>query len=387
MKILFLGFNHYSNDPRLFYRQMQVIYNHNPKTRFLFLTYDREENEVDYTPNLHRIKMPLHIIHLRRNVILKILNLIFRHLRNYYYSIKVCRKLKPDWIQASDVRELLIGVCCQITSGTKLIYDSHEDYVHQLIEYNNKFSSYFKAFLYSTIEHFFLRFPQAVFCTDEYQYKRMAKKVFGVKHLFLLRNFPIASKTCRKTDFLTSKTLKLVYVGSINKFRGILETVEYVQEFNNKYHSKKHLTLSIFSRPSDLLTPYINFSDIIQEKYLNYPELMKALRSYDVGICLWLPLKKFHRNLPIKNFDYMAAGLPVITSNFGNLKKYIDLSGAGIAIDPNSYEEFENAINMMFDHNNRKLFSDNGRLYIENEGNFEKESVPYVRMYSNSEKY
>ncbi|MBN1333180.1 MAG: glycosyltransferase [Synergistales bacterium] len=215
----------------------------------------------------------------------------------------------------------------------------------------------------------------------------MAKKVFGVKHLFLLRNFPIASKTCRKTDFLTSKTLKLVYVGSINKFRGILETVEYVQEFNNKYHSKKHLTLSIFSRPSDLLTPYINFSDIIQEKYLNYPELMKALRSYDVGICLWLPLKKFHRNLPIKNFDYMAAGLPVITSNFGNLKKYIDLSGAGIAIDPNSYEEFENAINMMFDHNNRKLFSDNGRLYIENEGNFEKESVPYVRMYSNSEKY
>jgi len=43
-------------------------------------------------------------------------------------------------------------------------------------------------------------------------------------------------------------------------------------------------------------------------------------------------------------YEYMAAGLPIIASNFQYWKEIIEDNGCGICIDPDSVEELQQAI-------------------------------------------
>src|SRR4029078_461855 len=101
------------------------------------------------------------------------------------------------------------------------------------------------------------------------------------------------------------------------------------------------------------------------------------MAHYDVVVCLWHPLEKFHRNLPLKNFDYMGIGLPILTSNFGNLAKYAILSGAAICIDPLSYPEFEAAVLELFNTEKREELGRNGLEYTRSLASFEREAAGY----------
>ena len=122
---------------------------------------------------------------------------------------------------------------------------------------------------------------------------------------------------------------------------------------------------------------------ITRYDWIDYKNLMTQLIDYDIGVCLWLPIPKFFHNIPIKNFDYMAAGLPILTSNFGNVKKYLDISGAGIGIDPTNYNDFKNAILLLFEPENRLRFIQNSQRWIKTLGNFHSESKAYVNFILN----
>ena len=79
----------------------------------------------------------------------------------------------------------------------------------------------------------------------------------------------------------------------------------------------------------------------------------------------------------------MSVGLPIITSNFGNLKTYILESNAGICINPQSYDEFKKAIMEMFNPSTRQKYGKNGLNWIQNKGLFRNEAKNYIRLIEN----
>jgi glycosyltransferase involved in cell wall biosynthesis len=74
----------------------------------------------------------------------------------------------------------------------------------------------------------------------------------------------------------------------------------------------------------------------------------------------------------------MAVGLPVITSNFGNMRKYMEEAKGGICIDPESYDDFENAIMKLFDVETRKKLGENGIRYTKGKGSYFEEEKKYL---------
>jgi glycosyltransferase involved in cell wall biosynthesis len=269
-----------------------------------------------------------------------------------------------------------------LASGATPIYDSHEDYFRQAYEYGRRRPiALLRGLALRVQELLLLRFFAAVFCTDEFLHQRYGKRYYGIRRLHLLRNLPfVPDLPVPNHAERSDNELKLVYIGSVNEHRGLRECAEYVQRFNSTYGPARRLSLSVYGPPHTIVQDLDARGELDHHGWIEYPDLMAALRRYDVGVCLWLPIKKFQRNLPLKNFDYMAAGLPVLTSNFGNVGRYLELSGGGIAIDPTSYEEFERAILRLFDPVTRQELAASGRRFIEDTGGFARESRPYVEV-------
>jgi len=383
-KILFLGFHHRTNDPRLVYREMELISRKTKNLEIFMIQKDQVKCQKNYkiikenikitNSNFQTIKLTYPLTK-NKNILIRLINK-FRLIKKL---IEISRNLKPDIIQASAAGELPITFFLGRISKSKLIYDSHEDYISQILDYQGRsFKSYIKAFIIFMYELVFIRFFNQTYCTDGYLYKKYKKWFYCSKNVGLMRNYPIIyGKILSKKKFIKKNKLKIVYIGSINKYKGLIECANYVEKFNLKYKDKK-LTLDVYSQV-DPITEELKKKNMIKHiPYINYLKLIKLMPKYDIGVCLWLPIKKYYRNLPLKNFDYMAAGLPIITSNFGNLKNYINLSHSGICINPRSYEQFEKAILKMYNPKNRKKYSQNGINYAREEASFQIEGKKYV---------
>ena len=70
-------------------------------------------------------------------------------------------------------------------------------------------------------------------------------------------------------------------------------------------------------------------------------------------------VKTFEVSMPIKIFEYMAFGLPIIGSDFGHMKGYIQKDSCGIAVTPNDTEAIAKAIVRML--KDEKLFTKYGQ--------------------------
>jgi glycosyltransferase involved in cell wall biosynthesis len=89
--------------------------------------------------------------------------------------------------------------------------------------------------------------------------------------------------------------------------------------------------------------------------WVPYDDLHGYTCSADAGVLLY---RNDGRNnyycAPNKLYEYMHAGLPVVTSNFPGLKTLVEGEDIGICVDPDSAEEIARAFNALSDETFRK---------------------------------
>jgi len=82
-------------------------------------------------------------------------------------------------------------------------------------------------------------------------------------------------------------------------------------------------------------------------------------------------------------FEYMSAGIPVISSNFPLWREIVEGNGCGICVDPKDPKEIAEAIDWIIEHpEDAEEMGRMGRKAVNEKYNWEKEEKKLIEAYS-----
>ena len=240
---------------------------------------------------------------------------------------------KADYYFAEDVYTLPFVVSISKINGGRVFYDSRELYGHLA---GLKHKQTIQKILYQ-IERIFIRHVDNVITTGEMD-SEFLQKEYGLKETIVLRNLPMRQSGVEPFNFrkkfkLDEEIKILLYQGVILHGRGLKILFEVVKKTSDTFlivigdgeHRNYYEELS----ESEGIKPRVFFMGKVPQRFL-----LNYTAGADIGFALIenISLSYFYA-LPNKLFEYIQAGLPVIVSNFPQMKKIVDDYKIGIAVD------------------------------------------------------
>jgi glycosyltransferase involved in cell wall biosynthesis len=314
----------------------------------------------------------------------KIENRIYRMLMLTLRAFWTALKLKADIYHLHDPELLPVGMLLKLIKGKKVIYDVHEDYSKQMLFklYLPKIIRKEIAFLVGMIESYSSKLLDAIITATDDILKNFSrhKRVLSVKNFPIVSNFPIEEENEEREKGVFS----LIYIGGLEKIRGITQIIEALAVF--KSDDPLRLVLCGDFYPANFERKVRSLEGFKKVEYLGWVaprDIPNLLKKHDVGIVCLHPTTNYVTSLPLKLFEYMAAGLPVIASNFPLWKEIVEGNGCGICVDPLNPEEIAEAIKYLMEHPGvREEMGEKGRRAVAEKYNWEKEGKKLLDLYA-----
>jgi glycosyltransferase involved in cell wall biosynthesis len=278
-------------------------------------------------------------------------------------------------IHDSDI--LITGLILKLF-GRKVIYDAHEDTPLQ-IAYQHWIPKIIKkpyAWFYYLLEKVCGCFFDAIIVAEP-----VIAKYFPPRKTFLVRNFPL-TKSFHIPFALPyeQRERTLVHVGVLSKVRGLFEMLEGYKIA--KTNVNFGFTIGGKFTPPSLESEVLKHYDIRFLGWVPYSALVELLFQSKVGIIVPNPIERYKTNYPVKMFEFMAAGLPVIASREGEAAAFIEEGQCGILVNPLDHGEIAAAMSWLFANpEEAEQMGKRGQALIFNQYNWERESQVLVQVY------
>jgi len=199
----------------------------------------------------------------------------------------------------------------------------------------------------------------------------------GIKNSFTI---PLGSDT---KLFSPGKRSEEIFKDYKDKFKVIWAgSAQYSWQGLNIVHEVAKATLQknkdiiffIIGKKDDQNLDDIKLENIRIIERVSYQDISAHIASGDMGLCLYNHQKgrAFYRS-PLKLFDYMACGLPVVSSKIGQINDVVDEGRNGFLVEDNNIEEIVNHI--IFLKNNKtkaKIMGQEARKDVERYYNWER---------------
>lgn len=225
--------------------------------------------------------------------------------------------------------------------GKRVVFDAHEDVPKQLLG-----KPYLTPFIlrglskgFSLFERYACaRFDGVVAATPTIRDKFLAINPNTVD----VDNYPMLGELDATLPW-SAKSSEVCYVGSIADIRGIREIVRAMEIVGE---GTTLCLVGAFAEP-DVETEvrgYGGWQRVNALGVLDRQGVREALGRSVAGLVTLHPVVNYLDALPIKMFEYMAAGIPVIASNFPLWREIIEGNRCGICVDPLNPKEVAAAI-------------------------------------------
>ncbi|MEM4330379.1 MAG: glycosyltransferase family 4 protein [Candidatus Bilamarchaeaceae archaeon] len=264
--------------------------------------------------------------------------------------------------------------------GKKVIYDAHEDTPKQILskQYIPKFFRPMVSKLAQFLENFSAKKFDAIVCSTPTIRDRFLK--LGCNAIDVA-NYPLLSEFKSINPDWSKKDRAVCYVGNIVKIRGIFEIVEAISLTKGvklflagNFVEKKEFE-TIKKRKGWENVEYLGFID----RY----HLASVFSKSIAGLVILHPTLNYIDALPVKMFEYMAAGLPVIASNFSLWREIVEGNKCGICVNPLNPKEIAEAIMYLINNTDvAKEMGENGRNVVFEKYNWEIESNKLIELYN-----
>ena len=123
-------------------------------------------------------------------------------------------------------------------------------------------------------------------------------------------------------------------------------------------------------------------SRVVLEPWMEPLEVNRRLAGADIGLVLLHDVPRYREALPVKLFEYMAAGLPVIASDFPLWKGILEESDAGLVVDARDPEAIAEAMDRLIRSPElRQVMGENARLAVLQKYNWQSEANVLLKLY------
>ena len=214
--------------------------------------------------------------------------------------------------------------------GKKVVFDAHEDLPMQILSkhYLNKYVAHILSLVVRKYESYACSKMSAVVAATPFIRNKFLKIN---SNTIDVNNYPKISEIDTRVSWSEKKN-SAVYIGGITKIRGIREIVKALE-----YTKGVRLDLAGSFINDDIeseVKGYLQWSNVVEHGYLNRKSVADLLLQSKVGLVTLYPQKNYLDSLPVKMFEYMNAGIPVIASNFSYWNSIIEENKCGVTVNP-----------------------------------------------------
>ena len=275
------------------------------------------ETNLDFEAEIHAVRLvSRRLTYLPRTVrhVISLCELLLKMLPRALAS-------KPDVVHCHDTLVLPIGVIVKLLSGAKLVYDAHE------LESDRNGLNYFQGLLTFWVETLLWRFVDALIVVSPsiqtWYFKNIGPKVSAVvlnTPLFEMPQF-VNKNYLHERFGIPREYLVFIYIGILGKGRGL----DLIIEVFSDPDIKSHVVFLGFGEYSDRLEKLAAVNQKFHlHKSVPHAKVVPIAMSADFGLCLVENVSlSDYLCLPNKLFEYSFAGIPVLASNFPDIKDLI----------------------------------------------------------------
>jgi glycosyltransferase involved in cell wall biosynthesis len=261
--------------------------------------------------------------------------------------------------------------------GRPVIYDAHEDYPVQILSKDWLPSRARRpaAWGFERLERASIARLDAVVAVDDPIRARLARHQ---PRAVVVANYPRLEEIAPAASW-AERSRTACYVGGITPLRGARELVDAMA------HVDAHLLLAGPMSPPSLraeLEASPGWSRVRYLGTLGRAEIARLLAGARVGVIPLHPVRNYADAYPVKLFEYMAAGLPVVATDVPRWREVLDTHDCGVVVPPRSPERLAAAIRGLLDDEPRaRAMGERGRRAAVERYSWETQAGALLALY------
>jgi glycosyltransferase involved in cell wall biosynthesis len=276
-------------------------------------------------------------------------------------AYRVARSLRADIYHLHDPELVPAGLLLR-ARGAQVIYDVHEHLPQQILSKPWVHARLRRglAALADAGERTAVRQLSAVVAAEPHIHERLAR---SARRAVTVMNYPALEEFEPVAGSWREKANEVCYVGALTEIRGAREMVRAIARTSG--------TLSLagdFSPPElrDQLACEPGWRQVVALGRVDRPAVAATMARARAGLVVLKPVPKYLEATATKLFEYMAAEIPVIASDFPAWRAIVDRHECGVCVDPDDPRAIGAAIQRMLDDpETGRRMGENGRRAVE----------------------
>ncbi|PKD80176.1 glycosyltransferase, partial [Escherichia coli] len=146
------------------------------------------------------------------------------------------------------------------------------------------------------------------------------------------------------TSSAGADTRSICYIGGVTRVRGAVEMIRALEHTNARLILAGPMESDAFYAELRALP---GWNKIDYRGVLDRDAIRQVLSEAQLGLVLLHPVPNYLDALPVKMFEYMAAGVPILASDFPLWRGILESSGPGYCVAPLDPNAIADAIESM----------------------------------------